>query len=222
MLTKYLKGDSCLPVLPRFPVFLSTALSKRQTLTELFHFITESFIKHGGGQEPNPTIITNTCTRHILPAHNLWYMDLSFLSLTWPLTTREYILNWNQFNQIWWQQSVLSQLQFCLKGQFSQKWNPAIINSSYLPLCFTQDIFWKMSIHLKPKWFHVLTFITWIKMIFICMWNTLYVLHFVTLLWKNISVVFFVYIVKIEERKWYWFVTTWDWGWTIPLSTELV
>lgn len=32
----------------------------------------------------------------ILPAHNPWYVDLSFLSPTWPLTTSECVLNWNQ------------------------------------------------------------------------------------------------------------------------------
>lgn len=96
MLTKYLKGDSCLPVLPRFPVFLSTALSKRQTLTELFHFITESFIKHWWWPRTKPYYNHKHMYKDILPAHNLWYVDLSFLSLTWPLTVRECVLNWNQ------------------------------------------------------------------------------------------------------------------------------
>ncbi len=39
--------------------------------------------------------------------------------------------------QIWWQQSVLSQLQFCLKGQSTQKWNPAIIHS---PSCHSKSL----------------------------------------------------------------------------------
>ncbi len=39
--------------------------------------------------------------------------------------------------KIWWQQSVLSQLQFCLKGQSTQKWNPAIIHS---PSCHSKSV----------------------------------------------------------------------------------
>ncbi len=85
--------------------------------------------------------------------------------------------------QIWWQQSVLSQLQFCL-GQSTQKWNPAIIHS---PSCHSKSVWLSLSFivfYIRKTYFENVTFIAWTKTVWISVWFSFVCGTHKKMLWK--------------------------------------